>query len=160
MKYMVFAIGALVCLLGSGYTYADGELTYLAREKTPGLPNDGVNNADWPMYHGSYLGWRYSALVQITKDNVKNLVAAWVHQPGEVHGGLQATPIAVDGIIYYSSSYNKIFALDGASGDLLWSYKTDFSDNERNIGGLFAQQVMPGSSLYTPYSRGVSVTKN
>ena len=160
MRGILYIYGALFCFLVSTIAYADGELTYLAREKTPGIPGDGVNNADWPMYHGSYLGWRYSALDQITKDNVKNLAAAWVHQPGEVHGGLQATPIAVDGIIYYSSSYNKIFALDGATGELVWPYITDFSDGERSIGGLWPQQVMPGSSLYTPYSRGVSVSKN
>ena len=40
-----------------------------------------------------------------------------MHQPGKVTMGLQSTPIAVDGIIYYIASFNVVFAIDGYSGD-------------------------------------------
>jgi len=50
---------------------------------------------DWPMYHRSYSGHPYSPLAQITRDNVKNLQVAWVHQPGRIGQGFLATPIAV-----------------------------------------------------------------
>jgi len=48
------------------------------------------------MYHRSYDSFRFSPLTQINKDNVKNLTVAWVHQPGAIVQGLEATPLVVD----------------------------------------------------------------
>src|ERR1700734_1481404 len=66
---------------------------------------------DWPSYHRTYDAQRYSPLDQINKDNVKHLHVAWTDQPGDITQGLQATPIAVDGIVYYAGSFNRVFAL-------------------------------------------------
>lgn len=78
---------------------------------------------DWPLYHGNDKSWRYSPLDQINKSNVKRLKVAWIHQPGDVTGGLQATPIAIDGVLYYVSANNKVQALDAKSGTELWRYQ-------------------------------------
>src|ERR1700739_3788960 len=81
-------------------------LASVASAQTPGLSrlqNDDPNN--WPMYHRSYDGFRFSPLAQITKDNVKNLTVAWVHQPGAIVQGLESTPLVVDGVMYYIASY-------------------------------------------------------
>jgi len=75
-----------------------------------------VDPNDWPMYHRTYDSHRFSPLGQINKTNVKDLGVAWVHQPGAVVQGLESTPIVVDGVLYYSGSYNRVFALDGATG--------------------------------------------
>ena len=84
---------------------------------------DGTNKpGDWPFYHGNDKSWRYSELDQINKSNVKRLKVAWIHQPGDITGGLQATPIVIDGVLYYSSANNKVQALDAASGKELWRY--------------------------------------
>src|SRR6185436_5424929 len=82
------------------------------------------NPANWPVYHGNSKSSRYSALDSINKSNVKKLKVAWIHQPGEITGGLQATPIVIDGVLYYSSANNKVQALDAASGKELWRYET------------------------------------
>src|SRR5437773_10252049 len=89
----------------------------LASGQTAGLnrlQNEDPNN--WAMYHRSYDAFRFSPLSQINKDNVKNLTVAWVHQPGAIVHGLEATPLVVDGVMYYIASYNRVFALDGATG--------------------------------------------
>ena len=94
-----------------------------AAGQTPGmsrLQNDDPNN--WPMYHRSYDSFRYSPLAQINKDNVKNLSVAWVHQPGALVQGLESTPLVVDGVMYYIASYNRVFALDAATGKELWHF--------------------------------------
>src|SRR3954470_22646596 len=49
------------------------------------------NPANWPVYHGKDKSSRFSALDSINKTNVKRLKVAWIHQPGEITGGLQAT---------------------------------------------------------------------
>ena len=98
---------------------------------------------DWPMYHRSYSGHRYSPLAQITRDNVRRLQVAWVHQPGRIEQGFLGTPIAVDGVVYYSAAYNRVFALDGASGKELWHY---YPKLDPVVSTLFFQ----------PYNRGVA----
>ena len=86
---------------------------------------DGTNKpGDWPLYHGNSKSWRYSELDQINKTNVERLKVAWIHQPGDITGGLQATPIVIDGVLYYISANNKVQALDAASGKELWRYET------------------------------------
>lgn len=98
----------------------------------------GATGADWPTYGGTHLFWRYSSLNQINTTNVKKMVPAWIFQTGDYQDALQATPIVVNGIMYVSTSRSQVFALDGATGQLLWQYK---------------HQMLPG---YSPPARSKS----
>jgi alcohol dehydrogenase (cytochrome c) len=106
----------------------------------PGLENP----EDWPQYHRTYNGWRYSPLDQINRDNIKRLKVAWIHQPGDITHGIQATPLVVDGIIYYVSAFNTVHAVDGATGRQLWKYKP-------KLDPVVPQTVFPA------WSRGVAL---
>jgi len=77
---------------------------------------------DWLSYHGGYKSYHYSALEQINASNVNNLEVAWIHMPGRSTRGLQSMPLAADGVLYYSGSYSRVYALDGATGKPIWSY--------------------------------------
>ena len=77
---------------------------------------------NWMSYGGNYKAWRYSALDQITKNNVKNLVPVWVFQTGELRGGLNSTPIVMDGVMYLMGPMNRIFAINAATGEIIWRY--------------------------------------
>jgi alcohol dehydrogenase (cytochrome c) len=77
---------------------------------------------DWPTFHGSYKSWNYSPLTQITTENVNKLKVAFIEQVGRSTRGLETTPLAKDGILYYSGSYSKVFAVKGDTGEILWSY--------------------------------------
>ena len=103
---------------------------------------DDPNN--WPQYHRSYNAWRFSPLTQINKGNVKNLKVAWVHQPGVITHGLQATPIVIDGVMYSIAADNNVFALDAATGKVLWRYTAKLDP--------MVKEVFYGSA-----SRGVTV---
>src|SRR3984893_6191573 len=87
------------------------------------LANADKNPADWLTYHGSYKSWHYSGLDQINTSNVKNLKVAWSHATPRSTRGLQSFPLVADGVLYYSGSFNQVFALDGATGQLVWAYK-------------------------------------
>lgn len=89
-----------------------------AAGKGPGF--DDPNN--WPEYGRSFNNWRFSPLNQINKSNVKKLKVAWVHQPGNIELGLQVTPIVKDGILYYVSPNNNVWAVDAATGKTIWHY--------------------------------------
>ena len=100
---------------------------------------------DWLTYHGNYKSTHFSGLDQINTSNVKDLEVAWIHLPGRSTRGLQTMPLAADGVLYYSGSYSRVFALDGATGKLLWSYFPDLNEQ------LVAQQT------HSPYNRGVAI---
>ncbi|GAB3649177.1 pyrroloquinoline quinone-dependent dehydrogenase [Ramlibacter alkalitolerans] len=101
--------------------------------------------ADWLTYHGTYKSWHYSGLDQINASNVGKLKVAWSHATPKSTRGLQTFPLVADGILYYSGAYNQLFALDGASGDLIWSFKQKLDDD------LVSKQT------HSPYNRGIAL---
>ncbi|MFO1467222.1 MAG: PQQ-dependent dehydrogenase, methanol/ethanol family [Steroidobacteraceae bacterium] len=66
---------------------------------------------------GSY----FSPLVQINAGNVGRLGYAWEYRPG-THRGMQATPLVVDGRLYTSGNWGRVYALDAKTGAELWRY--------------------------------------
>jgi glucose dehydrogenase len=81
-------------------------------------------DGEWPAYARDGGGEHYSPLVQINRDNVKNLKVAWSYRTGaaDVKGrsvrnaAFEATPILVDGTLYLSTPFNRVIALDPATG--------------------------------------------
>jgi alcohol dehydrogenase (cytochrome c) len=98
--------------------------------------SDGSTRADWPHYGGTVRSWRYSALDQINTTNVKNLGPAWIFQTGEYANGLLSTPIVVDGVMYLSTPRSQVFALDAATGRVLWNYRHTLRPNYGLAGGM------------------------
>ncbi len=103
------------------------------------------NPNDWLMVNGSYKSWHYSPLDQINTENVRDLKVAWIHHPGRATRGLQSTPVVADGVLYYSGSYSRVFALDGATGEVLWRYFPELNED------LIASQT------HGPFNRGVAL---
>ena len=60
-------------------------------------------------------------MTQINRDNVGELGLAWYRDMG-TNRGQEATPIIVDGIMFLTSAWSRVFAVDAVTGDLLWSY--------------------------------------
>lgn len=76
---------------------------------------------DWTSVGGAADETSYSRLSQIDTNTVSRLGLAWsLDLPGEVT--LEATPLEVGGIVYFTGSYAKVYAVDGASGKVLWTY--------------------------------------
>jgi len=88
---------------------------------------------DWPIYGGSPDNNHYSPLVQITRNNVKQLRVAWSFDTEET-GGLQTSPIEVDGVLYGITPTQKIFALDAAGGKLLWKFDAGIKGTQPDRG--------------------------
>src|SRR5579883_3671458 len=77
---------------------------------------------NWLMTRGSYKGWSYSPLDQINTSNVKNLVPVWTFSTG-VDSGHESPPIVNNGMMFVSTPYNQVIALNAATGELIWRYK-------------------------------------
>ncbi|MDE2487421.1 MAG: PQQ-dependent dehydrogenase, methanol/ethanol family [Alphaproteobacteria bacterium] len=78
-------------------------------------------NADWPSYGKGYSEQRFSPLTQVNTQNVGQLGLAWYAQ-FDTDRGQEATPLEVDGVLYTTTAWSKVFAFDAATGKLLWSY--------------------------------------
>jgi quinoprotein glucose dehydrogenase len=99
----------------------------------------------WPAYGGDAGGSRYSHASQIDRSNVSRLEQAWTYRTGEFshdagdaesddsragpcsncHGSntkFEATPILHGGNLYLSTPFNRVIAIDAASGEERWSH--------------------------------------
>ena len=77
--------------------------------------------SDWPNHSGGVDESGYSQLDQINTANIKRVGLNWsLDLPGEVT--LEATPLAVNGVLYFTGSYAAVYAVDAISGKLLWKY--------------------------------------
>lgn len=90
-------------------------------------------DSDWPTWGNDPGGSRFAGLTQITRENVAGLEVAWTYRTGDAGEGFpgrdrrafQATPILVDGVLFLSTPYGQIHAVDPVSGTRLWRYDAE-----------------------------------
>jgi alcohol dehydrogenase (cytochrome c) len=101
-------------------------------------PEDG----DWLMVRRTYDGWGYSPLDQITPANVARLQPVWMMSTG-MNNGHQAPPYVNNGVMFVSTSYNQLIAIDAKTGDELWRYRSPSPPDAR-----VSKPVNRGPALY------------
>ncbi|MFL2841040.1 MAG: PQQ-binding-like beta-propeller repeat protein [Pseudohongiellaceae bacterium] len=106
------------------YTIVDNEEL---RNPSPG---------DWLMIRGNHEAWSYSALDHINRENVDDLRLAWIWSMSDITSN-QTSPLVHDGILYLFNPGNKIQAIRGDTGDLIW---------EQSLGGKAG--TMRGMAIY------------
>lgn len=98
---------------------------------------------DWLSYSRGWDENRYSPLDQINEHNVQDLGLAWFDDL-ETFRGVQASPLAIDGVLYNESIYNVVTAYDGKTGAKLWTY-------DPKVGAEWARLACCG-----PSARGIA----
>jgi len=91
---------------------------------------------DWPVYGGTADNNHFSSLQQINRKNVQQLKVAWTFDTEET-GGLQSSPIVVDGVLYGLTPSEKVFALNAATGKLLWKFDSGIVGTQPDRGLAF-----------------------
>jgi alcohol dehydrogenase (cytochrome c)/quinohemoprotein ethanol dehydrogenase len=76
---------------------------------------------NWMTHGRTYGEQRYSPLDEINAETVGELGLAWYHDL-DTDRGQEATPIVIDGVMYVSTAWSKVKALDAATGELLWAW--------------------------------------
>jgi quinohemoprotein ethanol dehydrogenase len=76
---------------------------------------------NWLAHGGNQQGHRYSPLDQINVETVAKLAPAWSLDL-DTYRGQEATPIVVDGIVYVTTAWSKVYAVDAKSGKALWRF--------------------------------------
>jgi len=120
---------------------------------------------EWANYGNDPGGMRYSPLKQINVENVKNLKQVWSYQTGELKtyegtdiaskAAFEATPIMVNGVLYFSTPTNRIIAINAATGKELWVYNSnvdlrgDYSEvTSRGVSKWIDPDRNPGDHNY------------
>ena len=76
---------------------------------------------NWLTHGGTYLEQRFSTLTQVNDDNVAKLGLAWSYDL-DTNRGQEATPLIIDGVMYTTTAWSKVVALDAATGKELWTF--------------------------------------
>ncbi|MBK7930454.1 MAG: pyrroloquinoline quinone-dependent dehydrogenase [Bryobacterales bacterium] len=103
-----------------------------------------VQGQEWRHWGGDAGGTRYSPLKQIHRGNVAKLKVAWTYKTGEQSDGtalpfrstFESTPLMVDGVLYVTTPFANVVALDAETGKELWKFDAGL-DRERISGGLY-----------------------
>ncbi|MEM6630218.1 MAG: PQQ-dependent dehydrogenase, methanol/ethanol family [Bacteroidota bacterium] len=108
--------------------------------------NNALNSpGDWITHGLTYSEQRYSQLKEIHSKNITDIGLAWSLNLG-TRRGLEATPLVVEGIMYISGPWGKVFAIDARKGELIWKF-------DPKVHGSYAQRaccdiVNRGIALY------------
>ena len=141
----LIAVGALVAAFAAG---AQQSRSYSpVTDARLESPEDG----NWLMYLRQYNSWSYSPLRQISTRNVTQLTPVWTMSTGTVEGH-QSPPIVNDGIMFVTTPFNQVIAIDAKTGDLLWRYRHTMPADIRMGHPTNRGVALYGDKVYTATS--------
>ena len=85
------------------------------------LDSADKNTANFLLTNGNYAQTRFHPARQVNRDTVKNLHVAWIFQT-DVKESMETSPIVVDGVMFVTTSFSHVYALDAKTGQQLWHY--------------------------------------
>src|SRR5262249_33237398 len=94
------------------------------------FPAPSAFSQEWPHYGNDLAGTKYSPLDQINRENVKQLAVAWTYHTGDVSDGnvylvrssFECTPLVLNGVMYLTTPFSRLIALEAETGKPLWSF--------------------------------------
>ncbi len=76
---------------------------------------------EWPKHGGTDFEQRFGDLSEINRQSVERLGLAWFAD-FDTHRGQESTPIMVDGVLYVTTAWSKVYAFHATTGELLWKF--------------------------------------
>ena len=112
--------------VAAGLLLADIAVAQRTSARPADVDHERLLNADrepenWMTWGRTYSEQRFSPLDQIHDGNVGTLGLAWYFDLG-TDRAIEGTPLVIDGVMYLTSAWNLTYALDAATGELIWSY--------------------------------------
>jgi PQQ-dependent dehydrogenase (methanol/ethanol family) len=86
------------------------------------LDNAAKDSKNWLHANGNYDNSRYYPGKQITSENVKSLKPAFVFQTAVLES-METAPIVDNGVMFLTTSFNHVYAIDAVTGEEFWHYK-------------------------------------
>jgi alcohol dehydrogenase (cytochrome c) len=106
-----------------------------------------ATDSGWPVYGGDLSNTRYVENHQINSTNVQRLHLKWIFQTGVI-GSFETTPIVEDGVMYVTTPYDHVFAVDAHTGKQLWHYEPKLGTTIFCCGPNNRGVALSGDKLY------------
>jgi len=126
-RTVLFGLGCTFIAASHAQEVANPDQWSPPREaKISPVTQDQLNAADknatnFLLTNGDYAQTRFHPAKQINRDNVKKLHVAWIFQT-QIKESLETSPIVVDGVMYVTTSFSHVYAIDAKTGEQLWHY--------------------------------------
>ncbi len=124
--YVMLASALAVCLGCRGFRPSGSTETISAATKASDVGSAQIIHADqepgsWLTHGRTYSEQRFSPLKQINDQNAAQLGLAWSYDL-DTNRGQEATPLVVDGVMYFTTAWSKVVAVNAETGAKLWTY--------------------------------------
>ena len=110
-----------------------GALPLSAQVSYERLVNAEREPGSWLTYSGDYASNRFSALDEVTSENVSRLRPVWVYQM-QGSGAFETSPIVADGVMYVTEPPAMVSALDAKTGRAFWTWTRPMPSELRTLG--------------------------
>lgn len=110
------------------------------------LAKSGTDASHWLTYGGDYRNFRHSPVTSLTPATVGRLHVAWSAPTGTT-GQFETSPVVYGGVMYITTSYNRLMALDAKTGEFLWRYDVQLPSDLRLCCGPANRGVAIGGDL-------------
>ncbi|NDV52727.1 PQQ-binding-like beta-propeller repeat protein [Yangia sp. PrR007] len=126
--WSTLAASCLAALIASGSAHAQdetsastlyGDLQSVTQSMLSRAAGDGNN---FLHTNGNYAQTRYYPASQINTGNVRSLRPAWIFQT-DIVDSMETSPIVVNGVMYITTAFNEVYALDARTGAQIWHHK-------------------------------------
>ena len=132
------ALAITACTQDDGSPASEGGA---AASTSTGLDATALSTAladgEWLTHGGDYAETRFSTLDQINADNVDQLELAWSVEVGSEGGRQEATPLIHDGVLYSTTTWSIVFAVDLETQELKWMWDPEAIRNQAAGGARF-----------------------
>ena len=121
MKHPVtrFSLFLILTVLTAACTEPSSDIAVAVNESRILAAED--DTANWLSHGRTYAEQRYVPLSNINPGNIDRLGLAW-HFDFPTRRGIESTPLIIDGVMFVTSSWSMVFALDARTGRQIWSY--------------------------------------
>jgi quinoprotein glucose dehydrogenase len=134
-KSLLLLAALAVIGLGVAWLAADRWTEKLAQ---PSSADAGLQDVGWLAYGNDQGGSRYSVAGQVTRNNLERLAPVWTFRTGETGAGyrsgykhsFQATPVLAGNTLYFSTAFNRVFAINAENGQERWRFDAELDPKE------------------------------
>lgn len=140
----------MIAIIGTGIAWLSAD-RWTGETRMPAPAERELEDTGWPAYGNDAGGSRYSRAGQVNRGNVDRLAPVWVFRTGESGEGyrsghkhsFQATPVLDGDTLYFSTAFNRVFAIDAKNGRQRWRF-----DAELDPGQGFSEVANRGVALW------------
>ena len=119
MAKIIFIFAAMFILSQASADTLYGNMQTVSQDM---LDRAGGDANNFLHTNGNYSQTRYHPAAQINLENVGDLRPAWIFQT-EIVDTMETSPIVVNGVMYVTTSFNHVYALNAETGEQLWHHK-------------------------------------